>query len=111
MHTLNANTLWILLLISIIGIGGKMIGAGIGAKAGGMTSLESLQLGIGMVSRGEVGLIVANVGLSQGLLNNDIFSSIVGMVLLTTLVTPPMLRASFSARKKKPSVTQDAVSD
>ena len=49
-----------------------------------------------MISRGEVGLILASVGISQGLINEGVFSAIVGMVLITTLVTPPFLRAVFS---------------
>lgn len=74
---------------------GKVLGAGIGAKLGKFNWLESLQLGIGMISRGEVGLIVATVGLTENLLNPDLYTSIVGMVLITTLITPPLLRASF----------------
>jgi Kef-type K+ transport system membrane component KefB len=62
---------------------------------------ESVQLGAGMVSRGEVGLIVANVGINEGLVGSDQFSAIVGMVLVTTLVTPPILRALFAQSKPK----------
>jgi Kef-type K+ transport system membrane component KefB len=53
-----------------------------------------------MVSRGEVGLIVANVGIGAGLVGGSEFSAIVGMVLATTIVTPPMLRALFAEPKK-----------
>lgn len=86
------------LLIFLIAVAGKLLGSGIGAKWAGFSWRESLQLGIGMVSRGEVGLIVASVGMNLGLLSPDIFSAVVGMVILTTLVTPPMLRASFSTK-------------
>jgi Kef-type K+ transport system membrane component KefB len=68
----------------------------LGAKLGKFSWKESLQLGIGMVSRGEVGLIVATVGLQANLLLPDLYSSIVGMVLITTLITPPLLRAAFA---------------
>lgn len=106
------SAIWLILAISIVGILGKIIGSGIGAKLGGFRWLEALQLGIGMVSRGEVGLIVASVGLSSGLLSEEVFSAIVAMVLITTLVTPPLLRASFSERfaqkKAKPAVQQEA---
>jgi Kef-type K+ transport system membrane component KefB len=57
-------------------------------------------MGAGMVSRGEVGLIVANVGIGAGLVSGSEFSAIVGMVLATTIVTPPMLRALFAEPKK-----------
>jgi len=93
---LKLDDLWFLFLISVVAILGKILGAGLGARLSKFSLRESLQLGIGMVSRGEVGLIVARVGVNQGLLTNDIFSAIVGMVLITTLVTPPMLRASFA---------------
>ncbi len=93
---LTLDTLLILLTISVVGIAGKIIGSGVGARLGNFSWRELLQLGIGMVSRGEVGLIVASVGLTENLLDNAIFSAIVGMVLVTTLVTPPMLRASFA---------------
>lgn len=99
---LQLNALWMVLAISAMGILGKMVGAGLGAYLGRFSWLESLQLGIGMVSRGEVGLIVAKVGLDTGMLSKDIFSAIVGMVLITTLVTPPMLRAAFARPKPSP---------
>jgi Kef-type K+ transport system membrane component KefB len=100
LHGINLSTVWVMLAISAVAIIGKILGAGGGARLARFSWRESLQLGIGMVSRGEVGLIVAKVGLDQGLLNNTIFSAIVGMVLITTLVTPPMLRASFQKPKQ-----------
>ncbi len=94
-QNLSLDAFWLLLLITLFAIVGKVVGCGLGAKLGGFSWLESLQLGIGMVSRGEVGLIVASIGLAQGFINEAIFSAIVGMVLITTLITPPLLRASF----------------
>ncbi len=101
-RSLTLSTLWILLVISILAILGKIIGAGGGARIGGFSWRESIQIGVGMISRGEVGLIVASVGLTENFLDNTIFSAIVGMVLVTTLVTPPMLRASFDKRSSQP---------
>jgi Kef-type K+ transport system membrane component KefB len=89
------DSLWILLAISLIAIFGKIIGAGSGALLAKYTPREALQLGIGMVSRGEVGLIIANIGLSEGYLSGQMLTIIVGMILVTTLVTPPLLRLSF----------------
>ena len=87
----------------IVAVLGKLLGAGLGALFGGLTRRESLQLGIGMISRGEVGLIVAAVGINQELIGQDIFAAAVGVVILTTLLTPPLLRASFRHRDgKKP---------
>jgi Kef-type K+ transport system membrane component KefB len=88
-------------VITLTAILGKWLGAGIGAWLGGLTRRESVQLGAGMVSRGEVGLIVASVGIDQGLVVQDTFSAVVAMVLVTTLVTPPLLRGLFAAGKQK----------
>lgn len=103
---LDPSTLWITLLIIVIAILGKALGAGLGAYLGRFSPREALQLGVGMISRGEVGLIVAKVGLDQGLLSPAIFSAIVGMVLVTTLVTPPMLRATFQAPTTPPTIAE-----
>jgi Kef-type K+ transport system membrane component KefB len=54
-----------------------------------------------MISRGEVGLIVAGYGLSHGLIDQDVFSASVIMVLVTTMVTPPLLRFAFPRAKDR----------
>ena len=100
LRTMDLNTLWIIVGITVIAILGKIIGAGGGTRICRFTWRESLQLGIGMVSRGEVGLIIAKLGLDSGYLSTEIFSAIVGMILITTLVTPPLLRAAFSLDNK-----------
>ncbi len=105
---LDVNALWVMLFISIAAVFGKIVGSGIGAKLGNFSWRESLQLGIGMISRGEVGLIVASVGLETDLLSSDLFSAIIGMVLITTLITPPLLRISF-AKPKEVQPSQNAV--
>jgi Kef-type K+ transport system membrane component KefB len=61
---------------------------------------SSLQIGTGMVSRGEVGLIVASVGLGKGLIDTDLYSVMVMMVLATTLLTPVALRIVFAGTKE-----------
>jgi Kef-type K+ transport system membrane component KefB len=86
--------------IIVVAIISKFFGSGLGARWAGFSWRESWQLGAGMVSRGEVGLIVANVGIGAGLITSKEFSAIVGMVLASTIVTPPMLRALFVEPKK-----------
>lgn len=107
LRELQVNALWLGLAISLLGILGKLLGAALGAWLAKFSWRESLQLGIGMISRGEVGLIVAKVGIDGGLLDNLTFSAIVGMVLITTLVTPPMLRAAFKKSSPKPAVAAE----
>jgi len=96
---LTAQSLWLLLFMTIVAILGKVIGSGLGARMAGFSYLESLQLGIGMMSRGEVGLIVASVGISAGLISQETFSAVVGVVIITTLLTPLLLRSLFARGK------------
>ncbi len=98
-----SGSAWIFaIVLTIVAILSKIIGSGLGARMSGFTNLESLQLGIGMVSRGEVGLIVAAFALSNGLMTQDGFSIAVFMVIVATLVTPPMLRMSFREKVGTP---------
>jgi Kef-type K+ transport system membrane component KefB len=87
-------------LLVVIAIVSKIVGSGLGAWWGGLKRGEALRLGIGMVSRGEVGLIVASVGLAEGLINTVIFAEIVLVVLVTTLVTPLMLRWAYNRESR-----------
>jgi Kef-type K+ transport system membrane component KefB len=94
-RALSANDVGFAIVLSVVAVVSKLIGAGVGAKAGGTTWREALRIGVGMVSRGEVGLIVAGVGVSNGVIAADVFTIAVMMVLVTTLLTPPLLRWSF----------------
>jgi Kef-type K+ transport system membrane component KefB len=93
----GGNVLWFALVITLVAIVSKIFGSGAGGLLGGFSAKESLQLGVGMVSRGEVGLIVSSFALTEGLLSQTNFSIAVFMVIIATLVTPPMLRASFKS--------------
>lgn len=93
---LEASVIWLFVGITVAAILGKWIGAGLGARLAKFSWQESSQLGAGMISRGEVGLILASVGMSEALVSEVEFSAIVGMVLITTLVTPPLLRTLFA---------------
>jgi Kef-type K+ transport system membrane component KefB len=98
---LEAEALFLTAIIIVVAVLSKLVGSGLGARWAGFDWREAWQLGAGMVSRGEVGLIVANVGIGAGLVTGEEFSAIVGMVLASTIVTPPMLRALFAEPKKK----------
>jgi len=86
-------------LVVTAAVVGKIVGCGGGAWASGFTPAESLRVGVGMVSRGEVGLIIAGIGLGTGLLTDRGFAVMVIMVLATTLLTPVLLRAAFPATR------------
>lgn len=89
---MNAS-IWIFsILLLVIAILTKVVGCGLGAKVCGCTGKEALQIGIGMVSRGEVALIVAQKGYASGMLDNVLFAPIVLVVIVTTLLTPILLK-------------------
>jgi Kef-type K+ transport system membrane component KefB len=83
-------------LLIVIAIATKIVGGGLGARLGGFKNLAAFQIGVGMVSRGEVALVIAGAGLANGLLDGGLFSVLVVVTLATTLVTPPLLRYAFS---------------
>ncbi|HMC81653.1 MAG TPA: cation:proton antiporter [Candidatus Polarisedimenticolia bacterium] len=93
------------LVVVLVAILAKMIGSGALAYFSGFNVSESLRVGVGMISRGEVGLIVAGYGLASGVIERDVFSTMVVMVLATTLVTPVLLRRVFP-RGKPPAEGQ-----
>lgn len=88
----------ILLLVALIS---KVVGCGLGARICGYTNAESLQIGVGMISRGEVALIVAQKGYECKMLDDALFGPTVFVVIVTTLLTPILLKAVMSERKKK----------
>jgi len=84
-----------LLAIVSVAILTKILGCFLGARVTGFANIQSLRVGIGMISRGEVGLIIAGVGLSRGIIGPNMFSVMVIMVLVTTMITPILLRYVF----------------
>lgn len=102
---LGGEMVWITILLTIVAIISKVVGSGLGARIGGFTNGESLRLSIGMISRGEVGLIVAQLLVAQQVVPEEIITVAVIMVLVTTLVTPPLLRSAFAQRKRAATTT------
>ncbi|MBJ6363718.1 cation:proton antiporter [Paenibacillus sp. GCM10012307] len=91
------------ILITIVAIITKLVGGGLGARLTGFGARSSLVIGAGMVSRGEVALIIAATGLQSGLLLPEYFTSIILMIIATTLVTPPLLKALFPRKQASSS--------
>jgi Kef-type K+ transport system membrane component KefB len=82
--------------ITGLAIAGKVIGCG--SAAWGMGRRSATIVAVGMVPRGEVGIIVATVGLSREIITNELYGVIVAMSIITTLISPPFLKALFSGR-------------
>jgi Kef-type K+ transport system membrane component KefB len=95
-------------VLFIVAIVSKVIGAGFGARLAGLTNAESLRVGVGMISRGEVGLIVAGIGVQQGIISSEMFTMVVVLVLLTTLITPLLLRWVFPTTIAAPQTKRSA---
>lgn len=83
----------------VIAILTKIIGCGIGAKLFSFSNRESLQIGIGMVSRGEVALIVASKGASVGLMSSTLFGPVIIVVVVTTIISPILLKLAYKNNK------------
>ena len=82
--------LWAALIITVFAILGKLIGCGLGAL--NLGKKDAVVVGFGMVPRGEVGMIIASIGLSMKAITSDLYTVIIFMVMATTLITPPILR-------------------
>lgn len=109
--TLGGMTLkvWMFaVILTLIAIISKMVGCGLGAKICKFTWKESLQTGVGMISRGEVALIVAEKGRQVGLINEDLFAPIILVVIVTTLITPILLKVVFKGDEPAESAVEKA---
>lgn len=97
---LTGDLLPLTVVLIVIAIVSKIIGSGLGARLAGFDNQRALRVGLGMVSRGEVGLIVASVGVSAAIIQTELFSVVTVIVLVTTLVTPLLLRWGFRDQDK-----------
>ncbi|HEY1265485.1 MAG TPA: cation:proton antiporter [Terriglobales bacterium] len=95
----------VLLLIAILG---KVLGCGLGAAFSGFNRRDSLIVGAGMIPRGEVGLITASIGFAAGLVTRDIYAQAIVLVLITTLITPVLLRYAFPKEQMQASISETA---
>ncbi len=91
----NINVLVLSVVIVTVAIVTKLVGCGIPSLIFLKDKTKSMRVGIGMISRGEVGLIVAGVGVTSGVLSTDIYTAVIIMVAATTVVSPIWLRKSY----------------
>lgn len=89
------------LALLIVAILSKIVGCGLGAKICGFSNMDSLAIGVGMISRGEVALIVAQKGEQAGLISSTLFPAIVLVVIVTTLITPILLKTVVYMKEQK----------
>lgn len=84
----DAKVIGLAVLLSVVAVAAKMLAA-LGARGSGM---DAMLVGVAMVPRGEVGLIFASIGASVGVFDDELYAVVVAVVLVTTIVAPPLLR-------------------
>jgi Kef-type K+ transport system membrane component KefB len=104
-RTVNLDVLMLSAVVIAIAIATKLLGCGLPSILFLKNKAAGMRVGIGMISRGEVGLIVAGVGLSSGVLTGDVYTTIVLMVAVTTIITPIWLKMDY--RKEVTAVKTD----
>ena len=101
----NLNVLYVAGIMVAVAIVTKLIGCGLPAIIFLKEKSKAMNVGIGMISRGEVGLIVAGVGVSAGALSTDIYTSVIIMVAVTTIITPIWLKMAYKKEDASESTT------
>ena len=89
----NRSTLALASVIFVAAVVSKFVGCGLGAWRAGRT--DALRVGVGMVPRGEVGMVVAQLGLQMGVMGQSVYGVVVFMSVATTLVAPPLLKLAY----------------
>lgn len=100
---INTSVLYLAGIIVAVAIGTKLAGCGLPAMIFLKNKGKAMKVGIGMISRGEVGLIIAGVGVSSGALTNDIYTTIIIMVASTTIITPIWLKVAYRKDPPEPN--------
>ncbi|WP_409272073.1 cation:proton antiporter [Neobacillus sp. SCS-31] len=95
-----ADNLNLIVILTVLAILTKLAGAALGAKLSGFGWNSAMGIGSAMVSRGEVALILAAIGLESKMLTQDLFAVLVVVILITTIVTPPMMKVFFNRGSK-----------
>jgi Kef-type K+ transport system membrane component KefB len=95
----NSSTVALMVVIVLVASASKWIGGGLGALSLGWK--DAMRVGVGMIPRGEVGLIVAQIGAALGVISKDIYGVVVFMSLATTVIAPPLLAAVFRGEPAK----------
>lgn len=92
---MNATLILFAVVLTVIAVLTKIVGCGLGAKICGYSGKDCVRIGVGMISRGEVALIVASKGAAVGLLGTNFLGPIVIVVLITTIITPILLKIIY----------------
>ncbi len=101
LRAVDLNILMLSGVIILVAVVTKLFGCGLPAMFFLKSKAQGMRVGIGMISRGEVGLIVAGIGVTAGILTSEVYSTIVIMVAVTTIITPIWLKIEYRKEQKK----------
>ena len=101
---MNGKVVGFTVVLVIVAVLTKVLGCGLGAKVCGYKNYQCARIGVGMISRGEVALIVASKGESLGMMSTAVMGPVVIVVILTTIIAPILLKPVF---KRGPETTPD----
>jgi Kef-type K+ transport system membrane component KefB len=107
----NLDVLLIAGIMIAVAVVTKLVGTGLPSIIFLKNRTKAMRVGIGMVSRGEVGLIIAGVGVSSGALSNDIYTAVIIMVAATTIITPIWLKISYKNEPLEPAAASSTRAD
>ena len=93
---INIDVLFLSAIVIVVAIVSKLVGCGLPSLLFLRNKTKAMIVGIGMISRGEVGLIVAGIGVTSGVLSSNIYTTVIIMVAVTTLITPVWLRKAYN---------------
>lgn len=96
---MNTQILWFAIAFVIVGMLSKIVGCGLMAKIFRYNNNDALKIGIGMMTRGEVALIVSQKGLSVGLLDAKYFTCVILLIIVSSILTPILLKVLYSKEK------------
>jgi Kef-type K+ transport system membrane component KefB len=100
LRAVDLNILLLSAVIVVVAVTTKLFGCGLPAMYFLKSKQKGMRVGIGMISRGEVGLIVAGVGITAGILTSEVYSTIIIMVVVTTIITPIWLKIEYRKEQK-----------
>ncbi|MCR4636885.1 MAG: cation:proton antiporter [Butyrivibrio sp.] len=99
--SMNSTLLVFSIAFVIVALLGKIVGCGLVSKALKFNWSDSLKIGLGMMTRGEVALIVTNKGLEAGIISNEYFSAVILLIIISSISTPLLLKAVYNKDEKK----------
>jgi Kef-type K+ transport system membrane component KefB len=111
LRAVDLNILILSGVIVVVAVATKLFGCGLPAMYFLKSKQKGMRVGIGMISRGEVGLIVAGVGVTAGVLTSEVYSTIIIMVVVTTIITPIWLKIEYRKEQKRGGGTSEIKSE